>query len=327
MVSFFIFFWQENPFPGKKGTFRKVYLMLKKLIIFMSLLILGACNGKTKTTPDKDGTENPPPLDPVSDSTADYSKLLVQGKFKEIIEKTQKELATSKTPAKLHYYAGFAWFRLKDNEKARTSFEKALAEGGNFADLYVNYSEVLFYLKDYAKAKEIITKAMGLFPKEPGLWYNMGGILFEENKPDEAIKYYNEALLRKNSYVPALISLGGYWLKKDISKALPYFEKLQTIKGFEFEALMRTAFIHFKLRNWDKAIDAINRAEKINNTDQRIAKFRKNIEIFKKAEQIMTLAKEKKCPAAKADFKALTEKYPDFTGHKTVQSFIKRFCP
>ncbi|MBU1219013.1 tetratricopeptide repeat protein [Myxococcota bacterium] len=301
--------------------------MIKKLIIFMSLSMLVACNGKQKTTPDKDATDNPPPLDPVSDSSGDYSRLLVQGKFKEIIDKTQKELGTSKDPAKLHYYAGFAWFRLKDNQKARDSFEKALAAGGNFADLYVNYSEVLFYLKDYAKAKEIITKAMGLFPKEPGLWYNMGGILFEENNPEEAIKYYNEALLRKDSYVPALISLGGYWLKKDPSKALPYFEKLQTIKGFEFEALMRSAFIHFKLRNWDKALDAVTKAEKINNTDTRIAKFRKNIEIFKKSEQIMTLAKQKKCPAAKTELKTLKEKYPDFTSLKSVESFTKRFCP
>ncbi|MBN2722672.1 MAG: hypothetical protein JXR95_01230 [Deltaproteobacteria bacterium] len=298
------------------------------IILSVFLVTNFGCDDK-KTTPDKKNspeTGKPNTSDLAQLTYGSYKKLLASGKFREVITEFEKDSKKPNYNPMLHYYAGVAWFNLSEKEKAKGEFETAIKKGLSFPDLYVNYSEVLFFMKKFDECKNVLISAMKKFPKEAGLWYNMGGILFEEGKTDEGIKYYNDALLRNPNYAPALKSLGGYYLRKTPAKALPYFEKLSGMKGFQGEASINMAYIYIRESNWEKAKIFVDKAEKYNASSEMVTRFRKVLKILPSISTIRSLIKEKKCKAAKVELDKLIKENGKSALVKNETENYKKSC-
>ncbi|MGM0597642.1 MAG: tetratricopeptide repeat protein [Myxococcota bacterium] len=255
-------------------------------------------------------------------------QLIVKRKFAEALNLVDTNLKKSKEKNQLLYLGGVAAFNLKKLVKAQSMFKEALANGADFADLYVNYSETLFYLKKLKLAEEVVRKGLNKYPDNPALWYNLGGIYMEQNKKKDAFSYYAKSLMVDGSYAPSIIAVGSiYYQDKRTSQALTYFKKLLTIKGFKLEGHLRLAYIYMHLQDWEKAVKHIQKSLKIDPDNKRASQFLKVARKYQVFSSILELAAEGKCQQAIKKKSEFFKNYnPSEKIIKKIEQKLKRHC-
>ena len=89
--------------------------------------------------------------------------------------------------------------------------------------------------------------------------------LVKEKKYSEVLKTGSEILEKNPDDLDVLFVLGGlYYMNKNFSKAIPYFDKVLETSSFDPEALLLKANSHFKLGQYKKSISC---CEKIKEVD------------------------------------------------------------
>ncbi len=102
--------------------------------------------------------------------------------------------------------------------------------------------------------------------------------LVKEKKYSEVLKTGSEILEKNPDDLDVLFVLGGlYYMNKNFSKAIPYFDKVLETSSFDPEALLLKANSHFKLGQYKKSISC---CEKIKEVDP------KNKEVLELLEKI-----------------------------------------
>ncbi len=79
---------------------------------------------------------------------------------------------------------------------------------------------------DFDKARENFTRALQISPEDEAAAYNVGEILFSNQKNDEAVQYFELAIKIKSTWPKPYYRLGLVYLNKgDYPKALEYLNK------------------------------------------------------------------------------------------------------
>jgi tetratricopeptide (TPR) repeat protein len=304
-------------------------MTLNKLLIplLITFFFTNCINDKKKTTTTTNTKiENSNELEEEA-ALQRVKSLISKRQFGKALEDAKSLLAKQPKDAELMYLCGVITFNQKKITIALNWFEQSIKAGGNFAQLYVNYTETLFFLKKHEKGKIVLTKAMKQFPKEAGLWYNMGGIAYEQSDFKQAMHYYSEALVRNSKYAPALISLGGlYFGLKKYELAHTTFKKLTQIKGFEVQGYLKVAYISMVKGNFKKALEYLAQAKKLSPENEMIKRFTKVASRKIKIKTIAKLITDKKCKEAKEEFEKYKKSFPNHKSSIKIEKVLKKHC-
>jgi len=86
--------------------------------------------------------------------------------------------------------------------------------------------EIALKKGDLAAGQKYFTEALAISPEDEAAAYNVGEILFSNQKADEAVKYFELAIQIKKDWSKPYYKLGFVYLNKgDMAKSLEYFNK------------------------------------------------------------------------------------------------------
>ncbi|MDA3862865.1 MAG: tetratricopeptide repeat protein [Deltaproteobacteria bacterium] len=309
--------------------------MTKFSSLLLAIFFFSACtnNKKSDTVSTENNNPNPDALHALSKSEDSplikkIKQLIVKRKFAEALNLVETNLEKSKEKNQLLYLGGVAAFNQKKLAKAKKMFKQALDNGADFVDLYVNYSETLFYLKKFKLAEKKVREGLKKYPDNPALWYNLGGIYMEQGKKKDAFSYYGKSLMVDGSYAPSIIAVGSiYYQDKKTSQAVSYFKKLLSIKGFKLEGHLRLAYIYMHLQDWEKAVKHIKKTLKMDPNNIRAAQFLKVALKYQDLSFILELAAQGKCKEALKKKTEFSQKHnPSEKIIKKIKKTLKKHC-
>ncbi|MGH9701688.1 MAG: tetratricopeptide repeat protein, partial [Candidatus Acidiferrales bacterium] len=151
---------------------------------------------------------------------------------------------------------------LSDAGARLIQIEPTAAEG------YIFHAVALFYSKDAAGAEADLKKAMEFAPKNPAGYARMGDLRMAEKKPEDAEKYYRQALALNPAATDALTGLVNVQLeRKDSAKALQVVQ--QQIALVPDNSVFYTLLGQVELRDKDsaKAIAAFEKATELDKNN------------------------------------------------------------
>lgn len=128
-----------------------------------------------------------------------------------------------------------------NNEKALEIIAKGREEFPNSYSLLIDEANIYYKAGDNAKFKERLEEAIQLNPTEPTLYYNVGVMNMDQQKIDEAIKYFKKAIELKPDYSDAYNNIGAAIIEKtkpiieEMNKNLSDFKKYDKLQAQQFE--------------------------------------------------------------------------------------------
>ncbi|HEY0490244.1 MAG TPA: XrtA/PEP-CTERM system TPR-repeat protein PrsT [Telluria sp.] len=117
--------------------------------------------------------------------------LFAQGQFQKVLDETA---AASAGKAELLALRGNANLALGNAEAAKQSYEQALQVNPKLGAALIGMARHALALKDIDGAKRLADQAATESPNDPEVWMFKGGLLRAENKNDEALAAFDQAL-------------------------------------------------------------------------------------------------------------------------------------
>ena len=221
--------------------------------------------------------------------------------------------------AKVEVNIGMLYRKLQRNEEAIQKFNQSLlvfkqydiiqGEYLIYSNLAVSYNE----LQNHREALEQIQKAYTIMKilgiEDPNIYGNLGNSYQYLKRPDEAIYYYEKAIMLEQNQRTAvwLHNLGmTYEEKGDWRKAMTYYLKVLSSDP-EIYQEMRTRLqiskLYRKMGTFESALDQMDTFVKIRDslitieTSQQLSELTKRYDLEKKQLQIKSLRKQKSIQA------------------------------
>ena len=116
-------------------------------------------------------------------------------------------------------FYGYSFLKGGRNEEAIGYFEKVLKIDDRDELIFYNFAAALYNDGQYQKADSVLKKGLEINPDfEPILMY-LGNIARVQNKPDEAIRYYERLIKANRKYFEAYVGLSQLLIDRDVLKA------------------------------------------------------------------------------------------------------------
>jgi tetratricopeptide (TPR) repeat protein len=126
-------------------------------------------------------------------------------------------------------FYGYSSLKEGINFKAIGYFEKVLKTDDCDEMIFYNFAAALYNDGQYQKADSVLKKGLDINPDfEPILMY-LGNIARAQNKPDEAIRYYQRLIEANRKYFEAYVGLSQLLVDRDILKARALLRTCLTI--------------------------------------------------------------------------------------------------
>jgi len=163
--------------------------------------------------------------------------LLGQGNYDEALKVFEEFLAKFPDIYQTHLNIGSCYLKKGDLEEAEVEFklvlDKTIETHGDYKKdaaatmrAFAGLGEIYVKKGDFDTAQKYFSQALEISPQDAVAAYNVGEILFSNQKVDEAIRYLELAIQIKNDWSKPYLKLGYAYLNKgDFSKSLEYFNK------------------------------------------------------------------------------------------------------
>jgi len=157
--------------------------------------------------------------------------MLKTGKYSDPKDKTTKSRQTAiiKNIASLYGQLG-------ETQKGLEALKKARAAEPDDYKLLLAEADLQIKLGNKERFAELMNEAIQKNPNEPVLYFNLGVISNQQNKDDEAIKYYKKAIELNPNYYDAYLNLANVYRKEEsgiideMNKSLSDFDKYDKLK-------------------------------------------------------------------------------------------------
>lgn len=156
------------------------------------------------------------------------------------------------------FYLGASYLAMKDQEQAKTYFDRAAALRPEDYSLYLQIYELYEKQNLSAAGDEYLQRALGLVPENTEGYYHIGRIYFYLGQYQEA----KEALIRpvEEKYLPALKLMGEIYLALgDSGHALSTYETLLKENGESAAAYNGLALCAIASQEYDEALGYIDK--------------------------------------------------------------------
>ncbi len=141
-----------------------------------------------------------------------------------------------------YYNRGLYYLRNELNDKALVDFNMAIELG--FWEAYTNRGAAYQKLGNYRQALEDYRKAVELNPRDAIAYANLGTI-YEKNpdRPDEAMEYYNRAILINPHYILAYFFRASFLAARGrLEEAIADYERALTIDPGDVQQITSTVY-------------------------------------------------------------------------------------
>ncbi|WP_292044048.1 XrtA/PEP-CTERM system TPR-repeat protein PrsT [Massilia sp. UBA6681] len=128
---------------------------------------------------------------------------MLQGRAKELLDDISADQAKGSAP--LLSLRGDALLVTGKPDEAKAAFEAALAIDPNLGSAYLGLARHAMLNDDRAGAERLLAEALAKDLKNPDVWMAQGSMLRMNNKADEAVAAYDEALKLKPNHRDAFI--------------------------------------------------------------------------------------------------------------------------
>ncbi len=165
------------------------------------------------------------------------NQLFSDGKYQEALSAYQEFLVKNPEFYQLHLNIGNCHKELGQNDLAIAEFNKVIDAAKDEekdkalkAKGYAAIGEIYLKDQDIDKATEFFQKSIALSPKDEILAYNVAEIYFASNNNEEALKYYDIALLIKPQWAEPFLKKGYVYMNMgDFPKAIESLKKFMEL--------------------------------------------------------------------------------------------------
>lgn len=135
--------------------------------------------------------------------------LVLQNKYKDVLDKVKPSgnIRNKRWAAAMYTVRGDAYIGLKDENKAKGSFERALARDKDYSDANLGLARIAMFNDDQKEAFRQIDQALAKSPKSVRAWGMKGDLMRMLNRPEQAEKAYRHVLELDKDNVSALLDL------------------------------------------------------------------------------------------------------------------------
>lgn len=136
-------------------------------------------------------------------------KLTEEGKYDEALAEFNKALEKMPEAAAIHAAIGNTYSKAGKKEESLAAYQKAISLSPNDADLYSTMAILLNSMGKTAESIEAFKKAAQLNPAiSAQSQYNIGKVLMNSGKADEAAEFFKQAIAADASFSEAYYELG-----------------------------------------------------------------------------------------------------------------------
>ncbi|MBT4161321.1 MAG: FkbM family methyltransferase [Gammaproteobacteria bacterium] len=96
-----------------------------------------------------------------------------------------------------------------DSEQTRIALERALERNGTDIEAMSLLALVVASLGDMKRSEELFNRAINIDPQNPVIHSNLGGLMFQSNRLEEAVACYDQAISLRPGFVDAWTSRGA----------------------------------------------------------------------------------------------------------------------
>jgi len=165
------------------------------------------------------------------------NSLAAEGRYDEAIPVFEEFLSKHPEAYQARLNIASAYLKKNDLERAEAEFKQVLdkiiqAQGDYSRDktgavhAFSGLGELYLKKSDFEAAQKAFAEALRLSPEDETAAYNVGEILFSNQKNDEAIGYFEMAIKIKKDWSKPYYRLGFVYLNKgDLAKSLEYFNE------------------------------------------------------------------------------------------------------
>jgi tetratricopeptide (TPR) repeat protein len=191
---------------------------------------------------------------------------------------------------------------LNEPKNAVEALDKVIAINPNYAIAYANRAQSYNLLNDFEKALLDVDKALQLDNKLEFAFSVKGSILTKQEKYPEAEKVLNTAIEMNPNSAESYFNRGFFYEeRKEYAKSESDYNKAEEL-GMENKAMLynNMAVLYRRLKDFDKAIDFLNKARQFNpdypNIDGTLALIYSDKNDEENFYKYLKVALEKGCP-------------------------------
>ena len=161
------------------------------------------------------------------------SEHIDRGSFKdalELVEKAEKEVALEEM-YRVRIAKSAVLFRQHRFGDAETELKQAQLQNPQAPELRVKLVELLIFKKQTKEAARVAEDAYAFAPKDPHVISAMGLVRAAQNKPNDALKFFEEATtLAPNEYLPYLHAASSALATKNFERAKGFVEAAEQLQ-------------------------------------------------------------------------------------------------
>lgn len=198
-------------------------------------------------------------------SQKNYAKAL------EWFEKTEPGSLSQKQRVEYQFKQGYAYFQLKDIEKAEPLFEAVKKEESQFKESAIYYFAYINYLnKEYKTALANFEKLKGSATYEASYPYYITSMYYLDERYDDVIDYAIPAIAKtKQQFEPEMLSLvaAAYFAKSEFKNAEKYFAEFYSKDRSQIKNNLFSYQYGYSLFQNGKLKESVSILEKLNSDD------------------------------------------------------------
>ncbi|TGK42180.1 tetratricopeptide repeat protein [Leptospira andrefontaineae] len=169
----------------------------------------------------------------------------------------------------LLFKIGFSYFRLEEDQKALTYFEKAIRSNSKEAKYYDYYGATLYFSGKIDEAEKQFLKCIELDPKAQKALSMLGAIYAEKRQPAKAKNYFLKALEIDPEDLRANYSLAGlYFNEGELANSQKYFEICYKLDPENYATVSYLIENLYRQEKFDEAEKYKKRLAHIRNSSQ-----------------------------------------------------------
>lgn len=153
--------------------------------------------------------------------------LNISGAYDNAVSAYKKALEANPESPEIHLILARLEVANKDNDSARKHIDEALAKKRDYAEAIFLLSQIEIADGNIAKAIESVRSVAVLSPNDPGVFFQLGLLYYNQREYDDAVASLERAIALSPNYANAQYFLGlSYYQNGDRPRAIAQFESL-----------------------------------------------------------------------------------------------------
>lgn len=183
-------------------------------------------------------------LKELKQSVEEVMDMIKQNDLENALSRLQELVTRYPDDSNVHYLLGVTLGRMHRYQEAIPPLARVTELAPEFAPAYQQLGFCYQSLRDMDKALENYKKSAELDPANSANLYNLGLILFEMDRVDEALGYFEGALAAKPDDLDTLEMIARCYVNKgDLPKAVEFLEKARSLAKHEEKIKFLDSFI------------------------------------------------------------------------------------